>query len=49
MSDMKTFLEESPFVILRDCMIFLSLLLYVTRMFISTVSYLAQLAVSYAE
>ena len=36
-------LEGSPLVILIDCMIFLSPFLDVTRMFIATVSFLAQL------
>ena len=37
------FLEISPLVILIECMIFLSLFLDVTRMSLSTVSFLARL------
>ena len=37
------FLKEDLFVILIDCMIFLSPFLYFTRMSVSTVSFLAQL------
>ena len=36
-------LEGGPLVILINCVIFLSPFLYVTRMYMSTVSFLAQL------